>query len=170
MQDAELPSADSAPVEGFPAHLIEDMLSEIFKKHTFFGRFTPKEIDYNITLKDSDTLLNVRPQILKIMSEELLENAIKFSDNSRKVRVTGHLIDNNYCLAFEDSGQGFPLEHLDDLFKPFYQHQREFQEQQGMGIGLTVVKAMVLKTGIKMVVENTPARHGRFCLMIPRHV
>ncbi len=170
MQDAELPSADSKPAQGLPAHLIEDIFSEIFKNHTFFGRFTAKSIDFKITLKDSDTLLRVRAQELKTISEELLENAIKFSDDSHKVRVTGRLIDNTYCLAFEDSGQGFPLEHLDDLFKPFYQHQRELREQQGMGIGLTVVKAMASKAGIKMIVENTPAKHGRFSLMIPCHV
>ncbi|PJA54933.1 MAG: hypothetical protein CO167_01010 [Candidatus Marinimicrobia bacterium CG_4_9_14_3_um_filter_48_9] len=146
---------------------IPQIFENIFKKRTFFGRYTEKDVVFNVDLADEDNSLNVNPKEMEMMLEEVLENAIKFSDSTRAITVTGCKTKGNYELCIEDSGKGFPLQAQEDLFKPFFQFQREVQEQQGMGIGLAVVKALAEKNEIKLRMENSDAKHGRFIFSVP---
>lgn len=167
MQEARETPAEYVSPATFPAREIKDLFKNIFKKRTFFGRFTENDVNFEMHLTHEDQELMVNMSELEMMLEEVLENAIKFSDTNRHVVVSGKVRDDGYELVVEDSGKGFPLDAGDEIFKPFYQYQREVQEQQGMGIGLAVVKSLALKNSVGLRVENGPGKHGRFFLTIP---
>ncbi|MCF7800858.1 MAG: response regulator [Candidatus Marinimicrobia bacterium] len=168
MQEAREAPAEDALIPTIAARDIQKLFKNIFEKRTFFGRFTEKDVDFDLHLTDEDRELKVNVTELEMILEEVLENAIKFSDSSRHVVVSGQLQDEDkYELVVEDSGKGFPLEAAEAIFKPFYQYQREVQEQQGMGVGLAVVKSLAQKNRIALTVDNGPDKHGRFYLTIP---
>ncbi|GEO09319.1 hybrid sensor histidine kinase/response regulator [Segetibacter aerophilus] len=72
---------------------------------------------------------------------ELVDNALKFSKRGEKVYVTGALNGEEYRLEVKDSGRGFELLSLADI-APFKQFNRKRFEQQGLGIGLFLVKRL----------------------------
>jgi signal transduction histidine kinase len=46
-------------------------------------------------------------------------------------------------ITVSDKGIGIPSSEVARVFEPFYQYNRERQEQQGIGIGLTLAKGIV---------------------------
>jgi two-component system, sensor histidine kinase and response regulator len=103
-----------------------------------------KEI-YNRT---ADVIINLDPVELKINQEylqrlvlELVDNALKFSKAGQKVQVIGKQQNGGYTIEVIDNGRGFKLDSLNDI-APFKQHNRKKFEQQGLGIGLYLVKRL----------------------------
>jgi two-component system, sensor histidine kinase and response regulator len=101
-----------------------------------------KEI-YNRT---ADVIINLDPVELKINQEylqrlvlELVDNALKFSKAGQKVQVIGKQQNGGYTIEVIDNGRGFKLDSLNDI-APFKQYNRKKFEQQGLGIGLYLVK------------------------------
>ena len=99
-----------------------------------------RRADLHIDLEQVDIRIN--PEYLQRMILELVDNALKFSKKGQQVRVIGKMVDDEYAIEVHDSGRGFQLESLNDI-APFKQFNRKRFEQQGLGIGLYLVKRIV---------------------------
>ncbi|MCW3111142.1 MAG: Hybrid sensor histidine kinase/response regulator [Segetibacter sp.] len=104
-----------------------------------------KEI-YN---RAADVVIDLQVAEVKVGGEylqriilELVDNALKFSKRGEKVYVTGTAAGEEYRIEVKDSGRGFELTSLGDI-APFKQFNRKRFEQQGLGIGLYLVKRLV---------------------------
>jgi two-component system sensor histidine kinase/response regulator len=75
------------------------------------------------------------------MAEELIDNALKFSKAGQTVTVTGKREGDCYALTVEDKGRGMTPEQVKNI-GGFIQFERWLHEQQGMGLGLIVVKLL----------------------------
>lgn len=73
---------------------------------------------------------------------ELVDNAIKFSKKGQKVFVMGRSVGDEYRIEIMDNGSGFDIASLNDIVA-FKQNNRKKFEQQGLGIGLYLVKRLV---------------------------
>lgn len=73
----------------------------------------------------------------------LTENAIKYAGEGSDIKVTLGLDENTLKVMFTDNGIGVPEEELKYLFERFYRVDRSRTGHNGLGIGLTVVKAIV---------------------------
>lgn len=88
------------------------------------------------------TEVKVSGEYLQRIVLELVDNSLKFSKRGEKVYVTGTATGEEYRLEVRDSGRGFELGSLSDI-GPFKQFNRKRFEQQGLGIGLYLVKRLV---------------------------
>jgi two-component system, sensor histidine kinase and response regulator len=75
------------------------------------------------------------------MPEELIDNAFKFSKAGQAVKVTGKRDGDCYTLTVEDKGRGMTPDQVEHI-GGFIQFERWLHEQQGMGLGLIVVKLL----------------------------
>lgn len=98
---------------------------------------------------------------LGIVFKNLLENAIKYSEDPVDVRVgvaaTG---DGRVRVEIRDSGIGIPPSELRKVFRRFYRASRDVQRKvSGLGLGLFIVRSLVRRQGgqIQAVSEG----HGR---------
>jgi signal transduction histidine kinase len=73
---------------------------------------------------------------------ELVDNSLKFSKAGAQVIINGVKDGEDYKIEVIDTGRGFRLDSLDDI-APFKQYNRKKFEQQGLGIGLYLVKRLV---------------------------
>lgn len=96
--------------------------------------------DLSINLETADVRIN--PEYMQRMILELVDNALKFSKKGQKVIITGKMESDEYLIEVHDFGRGFHLESLGDI-APFKQFNRKRFEQQGLGIGLYLVKRIV---------------------------
>jgi two-component system, sensor histidine kinase and response regulator len=75
------------------------------------------------------------------MAEELIDNGLKFSKTGQVVNVTGKRDGDCYILTVEDKGRGMTPDQVKNI-GGFIQFERWLHEQQGMGLGLIVVKLL----------------------------
>ena len=79
---------------------------------------------------------------LRLVLDEILDNAIKFTAEAQPIRIEGTTDDTNYCLTITNQGRVFKE---DDIARigPYTQFDRELYEQQGLGVGLSLVNRVL---------------------------
>jgi two-component system phosphate regulon sensor histidine kinase PhoR len=97
----------------------------------------------------------------------LLDNAVKYSGESREIAV--RLGSENGCVTFEveDHGLGIPVVERERIFGRFYRVPNG-SGKGGYGLGLFLVRHIMDAHGGRVDVESEPGRGSRFRLMFPR--
>lgn len=81
------------------------------------------------------------PQRIHQVMINLLENAIKYGNESGKVLVTLEEDKKHILVSIKDDGPGIPPEHLSRIFERFYRVDKSrSKERGGTGLGLAIVK------------------------------
>ncbi len=100
----------------------------------------------------------------------LLDNAMKFASAGNNITLrVGPLPHDHQIVCFEvtDQGRGIAEEHLERIFEPFYQIDREAFEDQGSGAGLALVQRITKLHGGEVRVESTFGEGSTFSLLFP---
>lgn len=85
--------------------------------------------------------IKVAEHDLKKIVEEIVDNAFKFSETGTPVNITATIEDDIYCLIIANSGCSMTLEQIASI-GACRQFEREFYEQQGLGLGLIIAKRL----------------------------
>ncbi|MBI4436363.1 MAG: hypothetical protein HY590_02980 [Candidatus Omnitrophica bacterium] len=109
-----------------------------------------------------------RDLFLQVLSN-LVNNAIKFTPQGGKIRVTARAQDEHFvCIVVEDNGPGMRREDQGKLFGKFQQIVDENgRKTGGTGLGLAICKAIVGAHGGKIWVESELGKGSRFYFTIP---
>jgi signal transduction histidine kinase len=98
----------------------------------------------------------------------LLENALKFTPGGGRVEVQVYTEPGWVCLAVTDTGIGMTEEELERIFTGFYQRDRSTTRQYGgVGLGLTLVRAVIEDHGGLIEAESQPGQGSRFTVKLP---
>ena len=98
----------------------------------------------------------------------LVDNAIKYSGQRRRVRVSGRRAADEVQLEVMDEGVGIPPAETGRIFEKFYRIGRsETQGQRGSGMGLALVKHIAEAHGGRVTVASEPGEGSRFTLHLP---
>ena len=86
------------------------------------------------------------PQLLRLILENLLGNAWKYSGRKEHCEIEFGVenLENSRVYSIRDNGVGFDMQYANKLFKPF-QRLHSNEEFEGTGIGLASVKRMLLR-------------------------
>jgi K+-sensing histidine kinase KdpD len=121
--------------------------------------------DLDIHLEDS--FIRIKPEYLLRIFIELTDNALKFSKPQQKVTVTGTSEEENYVIKIIDHGKGFPQHNLDAV-GAYKQFSTKKYEHSGLGIGLYLVKRLVLFNFGEIAVGSfTPGTGTIFTVSLP---
>lgn len=97
----------------------------------------------------------------------LLSNALKFTNTNGVVLIELNEENGHAVLNVTDSGTGISPEELPFIFKQYYQAQSS-QNKTGLGLGLSIVKAIVEKHGGQASVRNNDNGIGcTFSIKLP---
>ncbi len=98
----------------------------------------------------------------------LLDNAVKFSPEGGEISIHVHADDDKLWIKVRDPGVGFPLERLDDLFKPFTRIEATGEHLfGGVGLGLPIAKHVVESHGGHIEVESKEGEGSTFTIVLP---
>lgn len=104
----------------------------------------------------------------KQMMINLVDNAIKYSNNRGKVKITAKFERNTCLIEVEDNGVGISKEHQARLFERFYRVDKaRSRSQGGTGLGLAIVKHIVIGFKGTIEVQSEPGRGSKFTVKIP---
>lgn len=108
---------------------------------------------------------------LRAAFTNLLDNAVKYSDDEVKVSVSvSALDDKRVAVRVADAGIGIPSAQLKRIFKRFYRVPGRFMARvKGTGLGLFIVHSVVTKHGGRVFAESRGLGHGStFIVHLPR--
>jgi two-component system, sensor histidine kinase and response regulator len=89
-----------------------------------------------------DTTVKMSMEDIAVITEEIVDNAFKFSNSNTKVSVNIYNDNDNFIMTVSDSGRGMNTEQITQI-GAYVQFERGKYEQQGSGLGLTISKKMV---------------------------
>jgi len=87
--------------------------------------------------------------------EELINNALKFSEKDQKIRLSSMVEDGWYVICMQDEGRGMEADAVEKIAL-YRQFDRTLYEQQGMGMGLAIVKDIMDLCKGKLVIKTRP--------------
>lgn len=100
----------------------------------------------------------------------LIDNALKYSDNGKTVTVTAQQTSTETTIAVTDEGSGIPAEHLPRLFERFYRVDKaRSRKLGGTGLGLSIVKHIVLVHGGTVDVTSLLGVGTTFTIHLPHN-
>ena len=79
------------------------------------------------------------PDLMKLIFQNLLDNAIKYTDRGGHIVVSVRKEANHVKVVFQDDGCGIPENILPDIFQRYSQYGDD-PDTMGLGLGLAVVK------------------------------
>jgi two-component system sensor histidine kinase/response regulator len=92
---------------------------------------------------------------LRVVLDELIDNAYKFSKGSHPILITGRKTENQYQLTILNHGQWFKPEDIARI-APYVQFDRKNYEQQGSGLGLSIVKKLLDLNHCTLAIDSLP--------------
>jgi len=122
-----------------------------------------------VTLPDQPIFLNADPHRLAQVFSNLLNNAAKYTPEGGRISLTAERKGCNVVLSVEDNGIGIPAKLQADIFNMFTQIERPAKQiQQGLGVGLTLVKSLVeMHTGTVAVQSEGENQGSVFGVTLP---
>jgi len=127
-----------------------------------------KNIRLELTCGD-DCTANINPLLLEQAVVNLIDNAVKYSEEGRTVEIEGAGAKDEVILSVRDHGCGIEPEHLPRLFERFYRVDKaRSRKLGGTGLGLALVKHISQAHGGRVCVESTPGEGSIFSIHLPR--
>ncbi len=146
-------------------HLDEDNWGNILKQAAetmslhaqVHGKVIDCQIDPNLPTVGVDKV-----SILEVVNN-LLDNAIKYSDKSQKIILKAALTKDGLIeTTVQDFGVGIPSSVLSNLFEKFYRNHRTRGQVSGTGLGLYLSKAIVTAHGGQIWVKSKEGEGSTF--------
>lgn len=108
------------------------------------------DIEFNI---EEDVYIKTDPEMLMLVWNNLLSNALKFTPDGGKVSVNLKKNGNNVIVSVSDTGCGMEENTIKHIFDKFYQGDTSHSEK-GNGLGLALVKRVIDILDGKISVES----------------
>lgn len=116
--------------------------------------------------RSEDMVLRCVPGILRVSTghliaalSEIVENACRFSPAGQHVVVIGSQHDDRYVIQVTDRGIGMTPDQQAHI-APFTQFDRSKNEQQGIGLGLSIARMITEMSGGRLTVRHAPEGKG----------
>ncbi|MBI2966599.1 MAG: HAMP domain-containing histidine kinase [Bacteroidetes bacterium] len=164
LQLAKIDSAESDL--GFSPVRMDDLIWET--KTEFLSLYPECKVNFfidNLPEDEKKLTINGIPQYLKICFFNLMENACKFSsDNTVTLKLFSE--QKQIVIHFTDKGSGINQNDLPNIFEPFYRGEYVLYKK-GYGIGLSIVKKIILLHNAQITVNSELKVGTTFILIFP---
>jgi two-component system, sensor histidine kinase and response regulator len=121
----------------------------------------------DIKLELANVPMPISDEYLSKIVEELVQNAFKFSSANTPVRVKLSEWDNAVTLSIADVGRGFSTDHITKV-GAYMQFDRKLHEQQGLGLGLTIVRRLTELHGGTLAIQSEKGSGTVVTLKLPK--
>jgi signal transduction histidine kinase len=126
-----------------------------------------KELSWEATIPAVLPTLELDADRLAQALSNLLSNAIKYTPSGGAVSVAAGVEDDAVWIGVSDTGPGIDAEEQARIFTPFYRGRSAGRFPQGMGLGLTIARDLVVAHGGRIEVDSTPGQGSRFTIWLP---
>jgi two-component system, sensor histidine kinase len=120
-----------------------------------------------LRFKPGGKLVTSDPQLLERILANLVHNAIRYTSKGGVIALARTRHDRT-SLEVWDTGVGITSDQLPQIFNEFYQVENQGRDRSmGLGMGLSIVKRLVLLLGYELEVASVPGRGTVFRVLVP---
>jgi two-component system sensor histidine kinase KdpD len=120
-----------------------------------------------IEAKEPDAPAWFDSHLLGRVLRHLLENASSYSGTGSRIVLGSRRVADRLEFTVEDNGQGIDALDLPLIFDKFYRGKRGTKVRKGSGMGLAIVRAILLAHGGSIEVTSEPGQGTRFLFWVP---
>jgi signal transduction histidine kinase len=148
----------------------EDDIVQVIRGTLEAYRFHIRDLGFEMVtqLPDDPIVMMIDKDVISQALLNLLNNAAKYSDEQKFIRVELTKNVDWVLISVEDRGVGIPQDELRKIFEKFYRASTtRIKETTGSGLGLTLVKHIVEAHAGSVEVSSTVGGGSRFVLRLP---
>lgn len=119
-----------------------------------------------VTRLDSGVCVSADRNRMRQVVANLLDNAIKYTPSGGKVELEIRPEGEGAVLEVRDTGVGIPEDELPRIWERLYRGDRS-RTERGLGLGLSLVRAIVTAHGGRVDVVSAPGRGSMFTVRLP---
>ncbi len=128
-----------------------------------------REIDLHLDLPEAVMLTGDRDKICRALVN-LIDNAIKYNHPGGNITLNVAENGENVYITVTNTGVGIPADDLEKIFAQFYRVEKSrSQRYGGSGLGLTIVRRIIMLHGGSIRMESDPNAWTRAIIRLPRH-
>jgi len=125
--------------------VLDDLLPLIKNK----GLKVEKQYEKNLPM------INVDPQLMRIVFQNLFSNSVKYTPDSGAISITIERRESDVLMKVADTGYGIPSDQQSKIFTKLFRADNAMViDPDGAGLGLYIVKSIVEKSGGKIWFES----------------
>jgi len=148
-----------------PQH-VHELLNHVMEN--FALQFEERKATVELKLNAKQDFIDADPIHFYNLLNNLVDNAIKYSNENLVLKVSTQNISKNIRIRIEDNGIGMSKETVNRIFERFYRaHTGNLHNVKGFGLGLSYVKTVVDAHHGKIKVESSLGRGSVFTIDIP---
>jgi signal transduction histidine kinase len=97
----------------------------------------------------------------------LLDNALKYTPDGGRVEIVAEARTTETLIRVSDAGTGIPPEEIPRIWERLYRGDKS-RSQRGLGLGLSLVRAIVNAHGGCIELQSTVGQGSTFCIHLPK--
>jgi len=126
-----------------------------------------KRLIWQEEVPESLSSINIDSVRMAQVVGNLLSNAIKYTPGGGIVKVSAGVDEQNFWLKVSDTGVGVQADEREKIFQPFYRGDTGKRIKQGMGLGLTIARELVMAHDGQLGVDGDPGNGSTFTVLLP---
>ena len=142
----------------FPSMALKKLMIEQAKQ-------AKRDADLQVNFQTHCCLQICETRLYKIL-EELIDNALKFSESGTTIHLVSTLVSNQLIISLTDHGRGMTAAQIAEL-GGYRQFDRQLYEQQGLGLGLIIAKRMTELHGGELSIQSQLGEKTVVQVMLP---
>jgi PAS domain S-box-containing protein len=136
-------------------------------KHLFLSAHPQARLSITCHLQTASIFADADLCELAILN--LLENALKYSQDRAKIEMTVDQGDKEFLLTVRDQGIGISEADLPRIFDRFFTVDKaRSRKSGGAGLGLSIVKTIIEKHRGRVIATSAPSQGSAFTLTLPQ--
>ena len=144
---------------------LASLLSEVVELYQYVAE--EKKITVATELSETCEVSVDRIRVRQVFAN-LLDNALKYTNSGGKVTIRTRCEPDRAIIEFSDTGMGIPPEETPRIWERLFRGDRS-RSQRGLGLGLSLVKAIVEAHGGTVSVHSSPGQGSTFTVALGRH-
>ena len=141
-----------------------DLVNEVLRELAFWPE--ARRISFKNTVAET-SVLRTDSQRMKVVLHNLISNSVKYADFTKPdsfIHIDFHRNGAGNTIVISDNGMGIQKEKQSRIFEMYY---RATDRSQGSGLGLFIVKEIILKLGGTIEVKSSLGAGASFIIQIP---
>lgn len=145
---------------------LEKFVKNIIKRYDIMSE--NKKYKFKVSINKNIIVSADRKRIEQVMYN-LINNAINYTGDDKKIIISALELENTVRIEVKDTGKGIDKEELENIWDKYYKIDKTHsREQVGSGVGLSIVKNILINHNCNYGVESIKENGTTFYFELPK--
>lgn len=162
----DISEAEAETLNLYPREInLRDLIQDSVKQYDFM--LEGKGLGLNLHFCKDLIILADADRLSQAMNN-LIDNAIKYTLDGGKIDITTRDNSRSVHITIKDDGIGIHPDDLNRIFERLYRADKS-RSTKGLGLGLSLVKAVLQAHGSEIKVQSKPGQGAEFHILFPKN-